>query len=82
MRRPLSLAGALALLALALPAAARAQGATDGGPKIGDLAPDFTLPASTKNGIRPTPVNLRALDRKSTRLNSSHTSVSRMPSSA
>ena len=63
MRRPLPLASALALLALALalPAAARAQGATDGGPKIGDLAPDFTLPASTKNGIRPTPVNLRAL---------------------
>ena len=61
MRRPLSLASALALLALALPAAARAQGVTDGGPKIGDLAPDFTLPASTKNGIRPAPVNLRAL---------------------
>ncbi len=60
MRRSLSLASALALLALALPAA-RAQGVTDGGPKIGDLAPDFTLPASTKNGIRPTPVNLRAL---------------------
>ncbi len=60
MRRPLSLASALALLALALPAAARAQGATDGGPKIGDLAPDFTLPASTKTGTRPAPVNLRA----------------------
>ncbi|MEY2733045.1 MAG: hypothetical protein RL340_104 [Gemmatimonadota bacterium] len=61
MRRPLTLVSALTLLALALPASARAQAATDGGPKVGDLAPDFTLPASTKNGIRPTPVNLRAL---------------------
>ncbi|MDQ8145067.1 MAG: redoxin domain-containing protein [Gemmatimonadota bacterium] len=59
MRRPLSLVTALALLAFAAPA--QGQGATDGGPKVGDLAPDFTLPASTKSGIRPSPVNLRAL---------------------
>lgn len=59
MLRLLTLATALALLTLA--AKAKAQAAPEGGPKVGDLAPDFTLPASTKSGIRPAPVNLRAL---------------------
>jgi len=59
MRTTLRLVAAVGLLALAAPV--RAQGAADGGPQIGDLAPDFTLPAATKDGIRPTPVNLRAL---------------------
>lgn len=57
------LIAALGLLALAAPVRApvRAQGPAEGGPQVGDLAPDFTLPAATKDGIRPTPVNLRAL---------------------
>ena len=59
MRTTLRLVAAVGLLALATPV--RAQGGADGGPQVGDLAPDFTLPAATKDGIRPAPVNLRAL---------------------
>ena len=58
MRTTLRLVAAVGFLAVAAPV--RAQGA-DGGPQVGDLAPDFTLPAATKDGIRPAPVNLRAL---------------------
>ena len=31
------------------------------GPKVGDLAPDFTLPGSTKAGALPQPVHLADL---------------------
>lgn len=47
----------LAMLVLA-PALLRAQ---DVGPKVGDLAPDFTLPAATMNGVSSKPVHLAAL---------------------
>ncbi len=48
--------------ALALAAPARAQDpAPAGGPKVGDLAPDFTLPASTRAGLNPKPVTLSEL---------------------
>ncbi len=53
------LAGLLAF-ALASPAAAQ-DPAPAGGPKVGDLAPDFTLPASTQAGVNPTPIRLSEL---------------------
>jgi len=54
-----SMLSLLAAGALALTAPLQAQDAApDGGPKVGDMAPDFTLPASTKDGILPTPVHL------------------------
>ena len=40
------------------PAAAPAQ---DPGPKVGDVAPDFTLPASTKDGRLAKPIHLADL---------------------
>ena len=33
----------------------------DAGPKVGDVAPDFTLPASTKDGMLAKPVHLADL---------------------
>ena len=49
----------LALGALALTAPVQAQDAApEGGPKVGDMAPDFSLPSSTKDGINPIPVRL------------------------
>jgi thioredoxin-dependent peroxiredoxin len=35
-----------------------AQAAQEGGPKVGDLAPDFTLAAATKAGVNPAAVKL------------------------
>ena len=46
------------LVALIAPGALAAQ---DGGPKVGDLAPDFTLPAATREGLRPKPITLSGL---------------------
>ncbi|MBM4194389.1 MAG: redoxin domain-containing protein [Gemmatimonadetes bacterium] len=55
----------LTLFAAALVATvARAQTpapAADLGPKVGDLAPDFTLPASNKDGKLAQPIHLSAL---------------------
>ena len=49
----------LALGALALTAPLQAQDAApDGGLKVGDMAPDFALPGSTKDGVIPMPVRL------------------------
>jgi peroxiredoxin Q/BCP len=48
--------GAIAT-ALAAVAAARAF-AQDGGPKVGEMAPDFTLKGSTKDGLLPKPIHL------------------------
>jgi peroxiredoxin Q/BCP len=45
------------VVTLAAVAAARAF-AQDGGPKVGDLAPDFTLKGSTKDGLLPKPIHL------------------------
>jgi peroxiredoxin Q/BCP len=54
-----SMLSLLVVGALALAAPAQAQDAApEGGPKVGDLAPDFTLPGSTKDGVLPTPVHL------------------------
>lgn len=48
-------ASAIAVVALVASAAAcaRAQG-----PKVGDMAPDFTLKGSTKDGLLPKPIHL------------------------
>jgi len=46
------------LVALIAPGALASQ---DGGPKVGDLAPDFTLPAATRDGLRPKPITLSGL---------------------
>ena len=62
MRRThlLSLAAALVVAPIC-----RAQTATappqDLGPKVGDVAPDFTLPASTKDGKLAKPIHLADL---------------------
>lgn len=50
---------ALSALVLAV-APATAQDAT-GGPKVGEMAPDFTLPAATMGGVSQTPVKLSDL---------------------
>lgn len=55
--RPLPRVLAAALL-LALAAPARAQEAAEGGPRVGDPAPDFTLPASTQAGPIARPIRL------------------------
>ena len=57
---------ALALAAGAGVAAAQGGGApapnlADLAPKAGDVAPDFTLPGSTKDGLLPKPVHLADL---------------------
>ena len=54
------LLAALVALALAQPAMAQAPAPT-GELKVGDMAPDFTLPASTKEGISPAPITLSGL---------------------
>ncbi len=58
---PTRLAGALLCASLlAFPAGAQdAPAAT--GPKVGDMAPDFTLPAATKEGVTAKPVKLSDL---------------------
>lgn len=43
--------------ALTAVAAARAF-AQDSGPKVGEMAPDFTLKGSTKDGLLPKPIHL------------------------
>ena len=48
--------GAVAAV-LAAVVAARAL-AQDSGPKVGELAPDFTLKGSTKDGLLPKPIHL------------------------
>ena len=47
-----------AVVAVLAPGSLAAQ---DGGPKVGDLAPDFTLPAATRDGLRPKPITLSGL---------------------
>jgi peroxiredoxin Q/BCP len=50
---------AMSLVAVALAAAASIRAfAQDGGPKVGDVAPDFTLRGSTKDGLLPRPIHL------------------------
>jgi peroxiredoxin Q/BCP len=49
----------MALVAVALAAAASVRAfAQDGGPRVGDVAPDFTLKGSTKDGVMPKPIHL------------------------
>lgn len=60
MRIPKQFLAALAAFALASPAVAQ-DPAPAGGPKVGDIAPDFTLPASTQAGVNPTPIRLSEL---------------------
>jgi len=47
--------------ALASANALPAQDVAAAGPKVGDMAPDFTLPAATKAGVTSKPVKLSAL---------------------
>ena len=57
--RTLSLA-LLAALALASPARAQdpAPAPAPVGPQVGEMAPDFTLPSSTQNGVDQLPIKL------------------------
>lgn len=60
--RLLSVLAAAAVMALALPARAQTPApAQDLGPKVGDIAPDFTLPASTKEGKASQAIRMSAL---------------------
>ncbi len=59
-----SLAAFAAVLLLAGSAGAQTAApaaAPAGGPKVGDMAPDFTLPAATMGGVSQTPVKLSDL---------------------
>ena len=47
-----------------------------------DLSPILHRPGMYTDPVNPNHALVEAIDRKSTRLNSSHSSVSRMPSSA
>ena len=60
MKTPIHLMAALVALALASPVLAQ-DPAPEAGLKVGDMAPDFTLPASTKDGVSPLPVHLADL---------------------
>jgi peroxiredoxin Q/BCP len=60
MRHSRLLVAAAAALVLAAPARAQ-DPAPDPGPKVGDMAPDFVLPASTKDGLRSSPLRLTDL---------------------
>lgn len=46
---------------MVLVAATAARAFAQGGPKVGDMAPDFTLKGSTKDGLLPIPVHLADL---------------------
>lgn len=59
MRTSLRSLAVLAALALATPA--MAQDPAPAGLKVGDLAPDFTLPSSTQAGVDPLPLKLSEL---------------------
>lgn len=50
-----------AVILLSIATADTLQAQTSGGPRVGDLAPDFTLPAATLNGVSQTPVKLSDL---------------------
>lgn len=51
--------GALALVAVAIVALASARAlAQDGGPKVGDVAPDFSLRGATKDGLLDKPIRV------------------------
>jgi peroxiredoxin Q/BCP len=50
-----------AALLLSAATAGTLQAQSAGGPKVGDIAPDFTLPAATLNGVSQTPVKLSDL---------------------
>lgn len=54
------LVGALALALVASPAVAQ-EAPAPGGPKVGEMAPDFELPAATKTGPSQTPIRLSDL---------------------
>ena len=54
-----ALAVAAPLFAQAAPAAASAPAANI--PKVGEVAPDFTMPVSTRDGVRATPLHLADL---------------------
>jgi peroxiredoxin Q/BCP len=50
---------AMVLVVVVLAAAASVRAfAQDGGPRVGDVAPDFTLKGSTKDGVMPKPIHL------------------------
>ncbi len=58
LHRNATLAG-LAFVALATAAGAQAPAAQpDAGPKVGDVAPEFSLPGSTRDGLLGKPLRL------------------------
>ena len=65
LRSPIARAFTFALAATLVAAPLRAQqpatSAPDNGPKVGDMAPDFTLPGATKAGVTAQPIKLSSL---------------------
>ena len=53
-----ALAGAAVIVATLSAVAALRLRAQDGGPKVGEAAPDFTLKGASREGLRPTPIHL------------------------
>lgn len=60
MVRPVRLLAASAALAAAAPLFAQAAPAANA-PRLGEVAPDFTIPVATKDGVRPKPLHLADL---------------------
>ena len=58
--KPASL-GVAALVIAASAAVAQAPQAAEVGPKVGDVAPDFSLTGATKDGVMPTKISLSKL---------------------
>jgi len=52
---------ALAVAGTALLALAATRVSAQGGPKVGELAPDFTLHGASQDGLLPSPITLSAL---------------------
>ena len=61
LARTLTFAIAATVLAAPLRAQQPATPAPDNGPKVGDMAPDFTLPGATKAGVTAQPIKLSSL---------------------
>ena len=53
-----SVLGMAAVAAALTAVAALRLRAQDGGPKVGENAPDFTLKGASRDGLRPTPIHL------------------------
>jgi peroxiredoxin Q/BCP len=61
LHRNATLLAALLVTSVTSAAAQAAPAASDGRPNVGDIAPDFTLKGSTKDGLLAKPIHLADL---------------------